>query len=191
MLGSIAHRAGLGLDVNYVGAIRMNRQELRVSAKAGKGNAEDDDNVSDAEVKAFKEYEDSIVADKRAAAELGQANKALDGALKTSDPLKIGEAERGARAARDAKNVAAGEQDEALKSWNEERDAAEPANARLFRASLLKCTCVRQLFDPWFMDENTHDQTDPTPNMQRGASTSSERLHAHHLHITVDDPKII
>jgi hypothetical protein len=191
MLGSIAHRAGLGLDVNYVGAVRMNRQELRVSANAGKGNAKDDDNVSDAEVKAFKAYEDSIVADKKAAAGLGQANMALDGALKSSDRAKIGEAQRAARAARDARNVAAGEQDEALKSWNVERDAAEPANARLFRASLLKCTCVRQLFDPWFMDENTQDKTDPVPNMQRGATTSNERLHSHHLHITVDEPKIL
>ena len=31
MLGSIAHRAGLGLDVNYVGGTHINRQELRNS----------------------------------------------------------------------------------------------------------------------------------------------------------------
>lgn len=76
-------------------------------------------------------------------------------------------------------------------AWNGARNAAEPASVRLFRISLLKCTCIAQLFDPWYMDENTRDDNAPEPNMQRGQSTSNERLHAHHLHITVHEPKIL
>lgn len=191
MLGSIAHRSGLGLDVNYVGKVRVNRQELRTSAKSGKGNANDDDNVSDAEVKAFKEYEESIIAEKSAATALNQATTRLEVAKRSKDAAKIAEARTNVDAAEKAATRADEAQLEARDAWNKERSAGEPADARLFRASLLKCTCVRQLFDPWFLDANTRDETDPVPNMQRGAGTSNERLHAHHLHITVDEPKIL
>lgn len=74
------------------------------------------------------------------------------------------------------------------KAWNAERDANEPAKVKLFRASLLHCTCVVQLFDPWYMDANTKAGQNPEPNMQK---TSNETLHAHHLHVTVFEPKIL
>lgn len=88
-------------------------------------------------------------------------------------------------------NQAVGAEDEAKKQWDAERNAAEPAHARLFRTSLLRCRCIGQLFDPWYMDANTLDETPPEPNMQRGDTTSNERLHAHHLHLTVHEPKIL
>jgi hypothetical protein len=47
---------------------------------------------------------------------------------------------------------------------------------------------VRQLFDPWFMGVNVKDGAEPVPNMQK---SSNEALHAHHLHITVDEPNIL
>jgi hypothetical protein len=191
LLGSIAHRAGLGLDVNYVGKFKINRQELRANQKSGKGNGRDDDNVSDAEVKAFKEYEAAIVADKNAKADLVRATKRLDAAKKTGDAVKIADAQKVESASAAASNDAAKALVATNRTWNEERDIVEPLSAHLFRASLLKCACVRQLFDPWFMDENTLDKSPPAPNLQRGASTSNERLHAHHLHITVADPKIL
>ena len=193
MLGSIAHRSGLGLDVNYVGKTRMNRQELRTALEgkkpSGKGNGNDADNVTDAEVTAFKEYEDAIVAKKKADAELAAATKAgkqrgLTAEEKAAAIKKQLEAQERLKAATDAER-------DALKTWNEERDTAEPDTAKVFRTSLLKCACVAQLFDPWVMDENTHDKAAPKPNMQRGASTSNERLHAHHLHITVHEPKVL
>ncbi len=77
------------------------------------------------------------------------------------------------------------------REWNKERDAVEPNNARLFRASLLKCRCIEQLFDPWYMDANTRDAEPPEANMQLGSKNSNERLHAHHLHITVHEPNIL
>ncbi len=70
MLGSIAHRAGLGLDVSYVGATVMNRQELRI----GTPNTT---NVSADERTLFNDYERAIVATKAAGDELAAAKKAL------------------------------------------------------------------------------------------------------------------
>ena len=73
-------------------------------------------------------------------------------------------------------------------AWNAERDKNEPDGVRLFRGSLMKCACVSQLFDPWFMDTNNKDDIAHVPNMQ---VSGNETLHAHHLHITVYDPKIL
>ena len=90
MLGSIAHRAGLGLDVAAVAGTRMNRQELRnafAGAKPAKqGNANDKDNVSEAEITRFGEYEDSIVDTKKARANVSAADQTLKAARKTKDP---------------------------------------------------------------------------------------------------------
>jgi hypothetical protein len=195
MLGSIAHRAGLGLDVEYVGKTLLNRQELRRAflgkKPSGKGDGDDTDNVSDAEVTAFGEFEDADAAYTKSQAELVAARNASAAAKKTNDPAKIATALANEKAARAAADAAAVEQAAAQKAWNDERNAAEPTSVRRFRERLLKCTCVRQLFDPWFMDGNTHDKTDPVPNLQRGKETSNERLHAHHLHVTVDEPKIL
>ena len=195
MLGSIAHRVGLGLDVGYVGLTRMNRQELR-SAFEGKkpsksGNGDDTDNVSDAEVTKFAEYESAIIEAKTARADLSAAEKALKAAKKTKDSAKTADAQTQVNAASKALEDADIAEDKAREAWNDERNATEPATVRLFRTSLLKCSCVRQLFDPWVMDENTQDTIAPAPNMQRGADFSNERLHSHHLHITVHEPKIL
>lgn len=195
MLGSIAHRAGLGLDVSYVGSTHINRQELRRAFEgkkaSKKGNGNDADNVSDAEVEKFGEYEAAIVEAKTAKVDLRKAEQALKAAEKTKDVAKITAAKTKIAEAERTSNAATKAEDDALKAWNDERDAAEPSDARLFRTSLLKCSCVRQLFDPWVMDDNALDRSAPVPNMQRGNSTSNERLHAHHLHITVHEPKIL
>ena len=68
-----------------------------------------------------------------------------------------------------------------------ERDNNEPAKVKGYRTSLSRCKCVSQLYDPWYMDDNTQDSIVATLNQQRG---SNETLHAHHLHITVHEPKI-
>ena len=189
MLGSIAHRAGLGLDVDYVGKTHMNRQELRLNQSTGKGNGDDTDNVSDAEVKRFKEYEAAIVANKKAQADLIAATNAAKAAR--SDPVTRLEALTKQEAAQETAVKSAITEATALDRWSNERNANEPATVRLFRSSLLKCACVAQLFDPWMMDSDARDGQALTPNMQRGAATSNERLHSHHLHVTVRDPKIL
>jgi hypothetical protein len=188
MIGSIAHRAGLGLDVSWLGGTNLNREELRVPKKRKEGAGNDKDNVTDAEVKAFDEYEQALVTTKKAEAEKKAAETALAAAKKSGDAAATEAAQQRATAAGKALGKAQEEIPNKLDAWNNARDAGEPAHARQFRVALLKCVCVRQLFDPWFMDANTKDSTEPEPNMQK---SDNETLHAHHLHITVDDPKIL
>ena len=47
---------------------------------------------------------------------------------------------------------------------------------------------VRQVFDPWFMDDDARDRQAPRSNRQASAN---EKLHAHHLHVTVIDAGIL
>lgn len=192
LLGSIAHRAGLGLDVSVLGGTTINRQELRRSLNASKaaphGNGNDKDNVTDAEVSAFGEYEQALVDKKRADAELNSANQALSVAKKSGNAETMkGAAERQRNAEDASKDTSTAVRQKEV-AWNAERDKGEPSHVHQYRASLLRCVCVRQLFDPWFMNVNTRDTAALEPNMQK---TNNETLHAHHLHITVDDPKIL
>jgi hypothetical protein len=182
MLGSIAHRAGLGLDVNYVGSTRINRQELRLGGK----KAPDTSNVSDDEIRLFKEYEQASLDLKKAALALEKASKFAQKPGLTSEERT--DAQQKLKKARSDKDAAAEAKTDAERAWNEERDANEPVKVHIFRNSLLKCACVAQLFDPWFMDANTRDKSPMTPNTQ---NSSNEKLHAHHLHVTVHEPKIL
>lgn len=180
MLGSIAHRAGLGLDVNYVGSTRMNREELR------KKGAVDTVNVSEEEKKLLQDFEKKKVEQADAKKKLDSASAAAK--KNSSDPIKAPstlEAEKNATATKATADKA---RVDAEAAWNAERDKNEPAGVRLFRGSLMKCTCVAQLFDPWFMDSNNLDARPADPNMQK---TGNETLHAHHLHITVSESKIL
>jgi hypothetical protein len=187
MLGSIAHRAGLGLDVDYVGQVRMNRQELRAQAASGAGNRNDNDNVTDAEVSAFKNLEQALMDGKRAENELKAAQAALKAAEKSGQG--IAEVAQRAENAKDAERIAQGKERAARNSWNAERKKGEPSAVRQFRLSLLQCSCVRELFDPWYIYKNARGEGEA--NMQTGPTTSLERLHAHHLHVTVHEPKIL
>ena len=192
MLGSIAHRAGLGLDVALIGGTRINRQELRRAVNASRaepqGNKNDADNVSDAEVAAFAKYEQAIVENKKAGDDLEAATRALNKAHKAGDAANISAAKENLKKAQASADEAEKILDTTREDWNKERNAGEPNHVKSYRLSLLRCTCVKQLFDPWFMDMNTRDKAEPAPNLQQ---TSNETLHAHHLHITVDDPKIL
>lgn len=63
-----------------------------------------------------------------------------------------------------------------------------PAMVQAFRRSLSASPRVLQLYDPWFMDDNTSDDVDATRNAHASAN---ERLHATHLHITVRENQIL
>lgn len=188
VLGSIAHRAGLGLDVNYIEKTHLNREELR-------GQGSKDGNVSAEEKTKFKEKEQ---ADKNAAAaqaRLKQLEKERDAlvALKKTNPNKVNpireaELEREIEAATDAHQEAVRKAGDTNKAWNQERDKNEPSKVKGYRASLARCTHLRQIFDPWHMDANSRDKVAAKPNEQHDAN---EKLHATHLHITVDEPKLI
>lgn len=180
LLGSIAHRSGLGLDVNYVGSTRMNRQEMR------KTTGPDTTNVSAEEKTLLTKFEQAK-ADQKAADKNLAAASALVKKVK-GDPAKAPEAIEAEKTAKEAATKAGQDRKSAETAWNEERDKNEPEGVRLFRGSLMTCACVSQLFDPWFMDTDNKDKVAHVPNMQ---VSSNETLHAHHLHITVYEPKIL
>ena len=175
MTGSITHRVGLGLDVTYVDAARFNREEL--TTKDGRplpGKEDADANVSDEEKQFYKAWQAAKKEAKEAKEERDRRNL-----VGTADEKKA--ANSSLKKAQD--NVVATE-----KAWNEERDKYEPPKVKAFRKSLYTCPCVSQLFDPWFMDNNTQDKIPAVPNAQ---ISGNEKLHAHHLHITVRDTKVL
>lgn len=178
LLGSIAHRAGLGLDVNYVGPTRMNRTELRGGI--------DTSNVSPEEKRLFSKYIAARKAEESARKAESQARRAY--ASVKDDPAKAPAAQEALAKAEQASKQAADQRAAAEKPWNEERDKNEPAPVRAFRKALLSSPRVAQLFDPWFIDQNTMDEAPPTPNTQQ---VRLETLHSHHLHITVYEPNIL
>ncbi len=180
MLGSIAHRAGLGLDVDYIGPTRMNRQALRSRAAVTSAS-----NVSDAERQKFNDYEAALNAQRQAKADAASAQHVLSSA--SGQDARAAASQR--LAAANASLTTANQNVTSTRTaWNAERDANEPVTVHEFRASLLHCSCVAQLFDPWFMDLNTRSGATPDPNAQK---SGLEKLHATHLHITVSDPKIL
>ena len=188
MLGSIAHRAGLGLDVNYLDNTHLNREELR--SKGPK-----DGNVSDSEKEKFKEREAAQKEASEADAKLEKLRSERNALLslkKTNpskaNPIREAELEQEIRDIGDAAKEAKGKAGDADKAWNQARDKNEPAKIKGYRASLARCAYVRQIFDPWLMDENSRDSKQATPNEQH---QPNEKLHATHLHITVDEPKLI
>jgi hypothetical protein len=179
MMGSIAHRAGLGLDVDFIGSTQLNREKLRKSFVKTK-------NVSEEEITFFKDFEiakkrhgsaNSEVRKARAAVEQNTGNSALliDAKKRLNEAVKAAEEADIAR-----KNA------EAL--WIAERDKNEPEEVKRFRQALITSPAISQLFDPWVIDSNTSDDKLALSNTQ---TDDNEKLHAHHLHITVREPKIL
>ena len=196
MLGSIAHRAGLGLDVSILDGIVLNREELRRAyegqnpSKSGNGN--DRDNVSDAEVTAFGAYESAIDDKISAEAEVKAAKQSRAVAIQSGSQAAIEEAEKREKLAARKLGLADATEKQRKEAWNIERDKQEPTITKDFRARLVRCPCVAQVFDPWFIDIDVKDGVAPEPNMQRGKKNESlESLHRHHLHITVKDDRVI
>jgi hypothetical protein len=172
MLGSIAHRLGLGLDVNFIGGVRLNRQELKTGHAA---YPDADDNVSTEERILYSEMKAAEAERKRVEkkdkTDSAKAGDSGDGSTKDTAGAELKAAQ--------SKEV------DAKEKWDAERNKHEPPKVRAFRSSLLRCACVGQLFDPWYMFDNT--ATAGSPNRQE---TANEITHAHHLHITVKDKKV-
>jgi len=206
LLGSIVHRSGRGIDVAKIDDIRMNRQELRgigpdttnVSAKE-KGNfealkdaekklnfettaAEDIDKTLVAAEEALAKQQESYDAVKSDAAKEPTAKVDLEAAKKARADAKSAADEASEAIAKAEKKVA-----EAKKAWEKERDANQPAVVKKFRESLLSSSRVSQVMGPWVMENSTSDEIAPKPNIQ---STANEKIHSHHLHITIHDRKL-
>ena len=158
MLGSIAHRAGLGLDIVYIAnasqTVRINRVGL---TGAGGRNP----NIGELEKQLYHEY---IVAEQQA----HEDNKITTPRSRGTDNTdRVSEAKG---------------------KWDKEREQHEPKLLNAMRDRLEKNPSVTQVFDPWYMESNTGDQHPKIANKQR---SDNEKTHAHHLHITVKESKIL
>jgi hypothetical protein len=173
MLGSVVHRVGLGLDVGYLDKVRLNRKELITGIAV---TADADANVSADEIKLYRAH---LAAKKDAAAAKTEAKRIKNKTGSTKEELDAANAQVKADA---------GKAKIAQERWQDELNKNDPPKVKAFRKSLYACTCVAQLFDPWYMDSNTRDQIAPTPNAQ---IDGNEKLHHHHLHITVADAKVL
>lgn len=180
LLGSIAHRTGLALDVTYVDGAHINRQGLTPVDVAKHKHSP---YVSSKEKELFAKKEEADAGVVRTAKQVKDLEQRLS-KVPAGDPRRE-DFVRELRAARLANQEAKDVQRDAVKAWSDEKDAHEPERVKSFRKYLLRCECVRQVFDPWFMDANAHDNQEPAPNMQKSAN---EALHANHLHITVKTP---
>lgn len=178
--GSIAHRAGLGLDVTYVGSINVNRQALRNESAVKTSNVTLEEKELLHKFEAAKAREREAIKEcKSALAESKNAN---------GDSQKTIVAKQRVKSALEAQSAAAGQRREAEVAWSAERDKNEPREIREFRASLIKNKNIAQIFDPWLMDLNNRDSVQGTSNMQLD---ENEKLHAHHLHVTIYEPNIL
>lgn len=178
MMGSIAHRAGLGLDVDYIAssieAVILNRESLTSANATGDGT-----NVSAVERNLYRDYQQA-----KADAEASEKEhaKALKLVKANNDPSK-------AAALKDAANIKSEQaiarklrSIELEKDWAFERNKAEPQITRDLRRALSNHPMVSQLLDPWYIDTNTKDTIVAAPNEQ---VSGTEITHNNHLHITV------
>jgi len=183
--GSIAHRAGLGLDITYLegGEKRafLNRAFL---IKAG---APRNGNVSEREKTLWRDYQEVKKVLATAEKERDAAQKRLN---KNRDPEKASQLEQGLADAKKHALALKERETKAQEEWDKERNRNEPELIRKLRDRLGLNKSVKQLFDPWYMDVNTVDNIPAAPNEQREAN-ANERTHNNHLHITVLEPKIL
>lgn len=149
--GSIAHRAGLGLDVCYIATaqekLKINRIGLLLKGHSSNPNVSDNEKTLRAE-----------------------AMKLLNRAQKNKSDQA-------------ATRAAESKRDERI----EEMKKHEPKVMSALREGLREQGVVGQLIDPWYIDLNTHNKNSRTLNEQQSAT---ERVHAHHLHITIKEPEI-
>jgi hypothetical protein len=183
MLGSIAHRAGLGLDVSYAGAADNAVQFNRVALTAPKSG--ETANVSAKEKTLYAEFDQAIQARERQEKARDQAKKDSQSNRNPEDAPRL---QQDLASANQRVQTALVEEKEAEKRWNDELSAKQPPLVSSFRGHLRNNTSIKQLFDPWYMDTNTTDTTQPTANQQR---SKNEKLHSNHLHITVQEPRIL
>lgn len=198
MLGSIAHRAGLGLDVVWLkesgDATRMNRAALGKSE--GTNVSKDEEKAFNEMKKAEQEAAAAKQKEKAAIAEEKTAKVAYAKMAKNSkaSPEMIAEVKKKAEEATKAKDAAIDARKDAetldrkrRQEWKKQVDKDQPTSVANFRSNIMKKPIVKQVLDPWYMDKDTHDNIEPTANDQ---SDGLEKQHNNHMHITINDPEL-
>lgn len=182
MLGSIAHRAGVGLDINYAegatGGVPLNRAALTKPGAPRNGQ------VSKEEEELYADYmkarNETVTID----ASLARHRKLLAVSRDEQEKARLRQEMAALQAKRDDSKAM---EAKAGKAWEDALARRQPGIIHTLRERLGKNPAVKQLFDPWYMDANTRDSNPPEPNPQ---ITANERLHNNHLHITIYEPWI-
>lgn len=178
MMGSIAHRAGLGLDVDYIGSstvsVQLNRESLKATGTTGDGA-----NVSAVERNLYRDYQQAKDDAETSEKELANALKLVKANNDPAQAVALTEAANSKREQADARKK---HLKELRKDWDFQRNEAEPQITRDLRHALSTHPMVSQLLDPWYMDTNTRDTVAASPNEQL---SGNEITHNNHLHITV------
>lgn len=209
MLGSMAHRSGLGLDIKWLvegkDAIQLNRANLKSRALTDKDKDGIVDgskgNVSVDEQQAFNDWQDSKkeaetaeAGLKRAASNETAKAKALAAAKKTGNGKKIADAEHdlaeAQKASTEAKDLATeanSQKSERKQAWEKQLSTHEPSAVGKYRRYVMHEKIVTQVLDPWYVDFNVHDGKDPTPNEQK---PGDETRHNNHMHLSIDDAEL-
>lgn len=181
MLGSIAHRAGLGLDIDFIGstaqAVKLNRESLKDSNAMGNG-----ENVSASERDRYRDYQLAKANHEEAEKAEREARQAF---AHNQDPSQSAALKSLADAAKHMAKTASEGKQEAQKKWVSELNSNEPLLIRNLRQMLSSRPTVGQLLDPWYMDTNTRDMVAAASNEQ---ISDNELTHNNHLHITIVDP---
>ena len=183
--GSIAHRAGLGLDITYIEGgghrVFLNRALLKRATAPRNGN------VSEREKVLWRDHQEAqkelAASERELKAVQGRHDRNRDPGNEVQLARELADAKLRFGAAQERERVT-------RRDWNEERDRYEPDLIRKLRDRLGRNKSVKQLFDPWYMDANTADNIPAVPNEQR-ATNRNELTHNNHLHITVQEPKIL
>ncbi|WP_377701353.1 hypothetical protein [Pseudoduganella sp. UC29_71] len=178
--GSIVHRAGLGLDVDYV---ESGGTQLSIARRAlSDGSKQSGENVTQEEKQLFDEM-------KKKQAELSSKKAVAAKCAKAAEnsPADASLAEKSRAAAEDAK-VAANAANKAKDAWKDTVDRADPALMKSLRTRLSARPDVHQILDPWYMDFDTQDKRPAVPNEH---CPGVEKAHSNHLHITIKEPRIL
>lgn len=171
--GSIAHRAGLGIDVRY---LENRDQHVSINRAALRRNGSSSEYVTQRERELYEDFEEKKRSARVATDNFNLASRRNDLSNEEIETL------------RRRKKEADKARDEAKEAWSDERNLHEPSAMASFRGSLRRNLAVSQILDPWYVDLNTQDARAVYPNEQR---TELEKGHNNHLHITVKEEKIL
>lgn len=190
MTGKSPHRIGLGLDVKSV-RNAQGRSVFDTASANASAEREDHQDWVDAQ-------KNLLDADK----ELAAANAALKKA--TTDEGKT-QAIKRQKEAKDTKDLAQVKHDKAKDSYMRKHGSTL---AGQFEKALQINPLIRQLYDPFIMDDNTRDSVEPTANFVTPSTASATQVtttkgavvqaqntneftHRNHLHVTAVDAYLL
>ena len=197
MLFRSGHRAGLGLDVVFLDKLNLRRTSMGPDkASAGLNISSDEADAFNAWKKAEKDADEARSASDSANAAANKAKNAFAVLSKNSKATpaqleeakkKVEEAHTKAETANSAAEKAREDQSAKESAWKKQMNEDQPASISDFRRYVMLHPIVCEVFDPWYVENDTDDKVAPQPNIQQDPTA---KQHNNHLHITIRDPEL-